>query len=126
MKPLETNGESIEVEWDTFGISRVDFSSSWDGDLVNLYTVVYPQATEAETEELMRSCALQIARWILDNRSRFGSNDRFQIIIGWPLHVRKTGRQTIKTGGSDTELQGLVDGEISIVMRRAWSKGVFA
>lgn len=125
MNPIETTGSDIEADWDSFGISRCDFCSQWNGDLVNLFSVVDTHEDESATERFMKDCARSIAEWVVEHKEQFGAEDRFQIIIGWPTTVRTTGRQTIKTGGTYHDLKSLADGVAEIQMRRGWSDGVF-
>ena len=125
MKAIETTGTNTEPAWESFGISRVDFRPHWDGDLVTIFSFVEPLDSELTTERLMVDCARSIAEWVTDHRDRFGVDDRFQIIIGWPKSVREGGRQVIKTGGIFEDLQKINAGELPIDMRRGWSRGVF-
>ena len=125
MNPIETTGTDVEAAWDSFGISRCDFRPQWDGDLVNLFSVVDRRDDESATERFMKDCARSIAGWVGEHKEKFGTEDRFQIIIGWPKSVRRTGRQTIKTGGTFHDLELLADGTLGIEMRRGWSSGVF-
>ena len=125
MKAIETTGTNTEPAWDSFGINRVDFRPHWDGDLVNIFSSVEPLDSEFATERLMVDCARSIAEWVTDHRDRFGSDDRFQIIIGWPKSVREGGRQVIKIGGTFEDLQKINAGEHPIEMRRGWSRGLF-
>jgi hypothetical protein len=125
MKAIETIGTDTEPPWESFGINRVDFRPHWDGDLVNIFTSVEPLDTEFATERLMVECARSIAGWVTGHHERFGSDDRFQIIIGWPKSVREGGRQVIKTGGIFEDLQKIADGQQPIEMRRGWCSGVF-
>jgi hypothetical protein len=125
MKPVETTGTNNEPAWDSFGINRVDFRPHWNGDLVNLFSSVEPQNSESATERLMIECARSIADWVITHRDKFGTEDRFQVIVGWPKHIREAGRQTIKTGGTFEDLQKLAEDDTPIEMRRGWSNGVF-
>jgi hypothetical protein len=125
MTPVETGGEAIEPAWDSFGIRRTDFRPNWNGDYVNVFSTVEPQSSEEATGTYMQDCARKLAEWVLANRDRFGVEDRFQIIVGWPTSVRETNRQAIKTGGTYDELQQIVDGQKPVELRRAWSSGVF-
>lgn len=125
MNPIETTGTNIEAAWDSFGINRCDFRPQWDGDLVNLFSVVDIQEDESTTEKFMKDCARAIARWVGDHKNQFGTNDRFQIIIGWPKSIRTTGRQTIKTGGTYDDLIFIASGGAEIDMRPGWSLNVF-
>ncbi|MCX6857507.1 MAG: hypothetical protein NTV80_21690 [Verrucomicrobia bacterium] len=125
MNPIETTGTDIEVAWDSFGISRSDFRPEWNGDLVNLFSVVQLQKDECSTEQFMKECVREIACWVGDHREQFGAEDRFEIIIGWPKSVRMTGRQTIKTGGSYDDLIAIGSNDSEIEMRRGWSTDIF-
>ena len=125
MNAIETTGTDIEPAWDSFGINRGDFRPHWDGDLVNLFSTVEPLDSEPATEGLMMDCAKSIANWVTTHRDRFGKEDRFQIIGGWPKTVREAGRQAIKTGGTFEALQKIARGEQPIEMIRGWSNGIF-
>ncbi|MFO1521052.1 MAG: hypothetical protein U1F77_08295 [Kiritimatiellia bacterium] len=125
MNPIETTGTDTEAAWDSFGINRCDFRPQWDGDLVNLFSVIDIQQDESTTEQFMKDCARAIARWVGDHKNQFGADDRFQIIIGWPKSIRTTGRQTIKTGGTYDDLINIATGDTEIEMRRGWSLDVF-
>lgn len=125
MNPIETTGTDSEAAWDSFGINRCDFRPQWDGDLVNLFSVVDIQKDESTTEQFMKDCARAIARWVGEHKNQFGPNDRFQIIIGWPENIRTTGRQTIKTGGTYDDLILIATGDAEIDMRPGWSLNVF-
>lgn len=125
MSPVQTTGTNIEVEWDSFGISRCDFRPQWEGDLVNLFSVVGIREDESSTERFMKHCARAIAGWVVEHKSQFGPEDRFQIIIGWPKSIRDTARQTIKTGGTYNDLVSIAFGETDIEMRPLWSLNVF-
>ncbi len=125
MNPIETTGTDIESTWDSFGINRCDFRPQWDGDLVNLFSVVDMQGDELTTQQFMKDCARAIAGWAGEHKAQFGAEDRFQIIIGWPKSIRTTGRQTIKTGGSYDDLISIAGGDAEIEMRRGWSIDVF-
>lgn len=125
MNAIETTGTDIEMAWDSFGISRCDFRPHWNGDLVNLFSIVDRQEDEPATERFMKDCVRAIAAWVREHKERFGGEDRFQIIIGWPTNVRTTERQAIKTGGTYHDLDRLADGTEEIDMRRGWSVGVF-
>ena len=125
MNPIETGDGPVEPEWDNFGICRTDFRPNWDGDYVNIFSTVEPQASEEFTAAFMRDCARKLAAWILANRKTFGKDDRFQVIVGWPKSVREHGRQVIKTGGTYEELEAVANGQTTIELMRSWSVGVF-
>jgi hypothetical protein len=125
MKAIETNGTDIEPAWNSFGINRVDFRPLWNGDLVSIFTSVEPLDSESATERLMVECVGSIAVWVTCHHDRFGSDDRFQIIIGWRKSLRGSGRQVIKTGGIFEDLYKIIDGQQPIEMRSGWSGGVF-
>jgi len=125
MIPVEIGDEVIEPNWESFGIRRMDFRPHFDGDLVNVFSAIKPQFTEEMTAQFIKGCAVKLSTWILANRERFGEGDRFQIIIGWPKSVRKSGRQVIKTGGTYEELEQIVTGEKSIELKSSWNLDVF-
>jgi hypothetical protein len=121
-----TRNDETEPVWDNVGISGCDFRPHFAGDLHNVFTTVYPLNSKAESEQLFRFIAQEIAEWVLANRRRFGTHDRFQIIVGWPLDVRPTGRQVIKTGGDFATIERLLNNVDLIQVRSGWSKKVFA
>ncbi len=117
--------DTTEPVWESVGIRGCDFRPHFDGDLHNVFTTLYPLESKAETAAKFKEIAFQIANWILNNRSRFSDGDRFQITAGWPLDVRPTGRQCIKTGGTFDDLQRLVNDRTLITIRDGWHKTVF-
>lgn len=125
MKPIEDTYPGTEREWDSFTIIRADFHKHWKGDLVNLCTLIQPGRTIPETEALAADCVRQIAGWVLANREKFGPEDRFQIVVGWPLSIRRTRRQIIKTGGTYGDIEEISQGR-SVLLRDGWSTGIFA
>ncbi len=56
---------------------------------------------------------------------QFGPGDRFQLIVGWPLDVRATGRQVIKTGGDYNAIQQLIDDQELVQVRKRWAESLF-
>ncbi len=117
--------DTTEPVWDSVGIHGCDFRAHFDGDLHNVFNTIYPLESKIETEARFKEVAFRIANWILKNRSSFSDGDRFQIIVGWPLDVRPTGRQCIKTGGTYDDLQRLVNDKSLISIRDGWDKSVF-
>ena len=117
--------DNTEPMWDDVGLHGCDFRPHFDGYLHNLFTTIHPLKSKLETEQFLRKIAREIASWVLSNRQRFGHGDRFQIIVGWPLDVRPTGRQVIKTGGDFDTIERLVDDPDLIQVRSGWSKAVF-
>ncbi|BDS05381.1 hypothetical protein NT6N_04210 [Oceaniferula spumae] len=115
-----------EITWEGFGIHRTSFRPQWDGDLVNLFTVIHPQESEATTESFVKSCITDLAQWIIQNQNRFSAEDRYQIIVGWPTTIRETGRHIAKAGGTLSELSELVSGEIEPRFLPSWSGGIFS
>ena len=101
--------DTTEPVWESVGLRGCDFRPHFNGDLINLFTAIYPLGSKLETERQFKNITIQISEWILKNRSRFSAGDRFQIIVGWPLDVRASGRQCVKTGGTFDELQQLLD-----------------
>jgi hypothetical protein len=125
MKPVVTTGTDTEPMWDEFGIDRCDFRRHWNGDLVNVFTIVGRKASVSDTERFMKECARSLARWVVEHRGDFGPEDRFQLIIGWPKAIREHARQTIKTGGTIEDLCKIADGVQQVNMRHGWSNGMF-
>jgi hypothetical protein len=80
----------------------------------------------SETQAFAADCTQQIAGWVLGNREKFGPDDRFQIVVAWPLSVRKTRRQIIKTGGTYSDLEDISSQRRPVPLREGWSAGIFA
>ena len=126
MNPVEDDYPGTERQWDSFTIVRADFHRHWDGDLVNLFTLVEPGRTMSETAALAVGCTQQIAGWVLANREKFGPKDRFQIVVAWPLSVRTTRRQIVKTGGTYSDMEDISSQRRTVPLREGWSAGLFA
>jgi hypothetical protein len=129
MRPFEPKNHDRdftdeEVTWDRFGITRHDFSAHWNGDLINLFTVILPNNNVSETEDLVHQAARSIASWIIDNQSLFKPADRYQIIIGWPLSIRQTSRHITKTGGTLSELHDIIAGKVELKFYPSWHKDI--
>lgn len=122
--PLKPS-DVTEPEWTQVGLEGCDFRPHFDGYLHNLLTTIHPLKSKSETQQLFRNIAIEMANWVISNRGRFGQGDRFQIIVGWPIDVRPTGRQVIKTGGDYAAIQRLIDDPELIQVREGWSKSVF-
>lgn len=125
MNPVEDTYPGTEREWDSFTIIRADFRPHWNGDLVSLSTLVQPRLTLSETATFATECARQIAGWVLANRQKFGPNDRFGIIVAWPLSVRTTKRRIIKIGCTYQDIDEISSHKRSIPLRDGWSTGIF-
>lgn len=125
MKLVQFSSEHDEPTWDCFTTSGTDFRPHWNGDLVNVFTTIYPQGGADETKQFVIACARKLAQWVLENRSRFGRCDRFQIIVGWHKEIRPTGRQIIKAGGDYAALEAIVSGSLAIETRGNWTAAVF-
>lgn len=114
-----------EPMWDTVAISACDFRPHCDGDLINLSSCITPGRTAQETERRLEDHTREIARWILAHHKDFSSGDRFQIILGWPKSLRRTGREVIKTGGDWGAISKIADGTTTITPRAGWAKNIF-
>ena len=90
-------------------LSGCDFRPSLDGWLYNACYVVDKLPTRELQESSTWTIAQAITQWLLENRSLFSEQDRFQVIVGWPESVRRSGRQIVKVGGTFKELQVLID-----------------
>lgn len=113
-----------EPAWDEVSFYLCDFRPHFDGDFVNFCTIIEPQNSRQETEVFVQKCATNIAGWIEFNRGRFGAGDRFQIVVGWPKSIRKTGRQIIKAGGDWDDLERIRQGG-DLRYFRGWWTGIF-
>jgi len=125
MNPVDDTYPGTELEWDSFTIIRADFRSHWNGDLVNLTTLIKPGQTISESAAQAADCTRQIAGWVLSNRERFRAEDRFQIVVGWPLSVCKIRRQIVKTGGTYEDIEAISSQQRSVPLREGWSTGIF-
>jgi hypothetical protein len=126
MNPVEDIYPGTERQWDSFTIVRANFRRHWDGDLVNLFTLIQPGRTMSETAALAADCTQRIAGWVLANRKKFGPKDRFQIVVAWPLSVRKTRRQIVKDGGTYSDMEDISSQRRSVPLREGWNAGIFA
>ncbi len=122
--PLKRSDDT-EPEWTDVGLHGCDFRPHFDGYLHNLFTTIHPLQTKSETEQLFRTITIEMASWVISNRERFGQGDHFQMIVGWPLDVRPTGRQVIKIGGDYDTIQRLIDNPELIQAREGWAESVF-
>jgi len=121
---LQQDDES-EPLWDSVGIRSCDFRPHFEGKMHNVFTTIFPLESRSDTEAKFKDAALTIVDWILKNKSRFSSGDRFQVIVGWPLEVRRTDRQCIKTGGDFIDLDNLLKDSAQISMREGWHFSIF-
>lgn len=126
MNAVEDTYPGTERLWDSFTIVRADFRRHWNGDLVSLFTLIRPAQTVSESAALAEECTQQIARWVLANREKFGPEDRFQIVVAWPLSVRKTRRQIVTTGGAYNDIDDISSQRRPVHLREGWSTGIFA
>ncbi len=124
MKVIEKREE--EPAWDEVHFYRTDFRPSIPGDWVNIWTTLPPAPDRETCANQMVQCTVEIARWLIANRSRFGESDRFQIVVGWPKSVRQTSRQVVKTGGDWKAVEKLASETRPVEFLRGWDAGVFA
>ncbi len=126
MKPVEDTYPGTERQWDSFTIVRADFRRHWNGGLINLFTLVHPAQTVSETAALAEECTQQIAGWVVANREKSEPGDKFQIVVAWPLSVRKNRRQIVKTGGTYSDIEDISSKRRPVPLREGWSAGIFA
>ncbi len=107
------------------GLHGCDFRPHFDGYLHNLFTTIHPLQTESETEQLFRSTAIGMAKWVLSNREQFGPGDRFQLIVGWPLDVRATGSRSLRLAVTTIQFKQLIDDQELVQVRKRWAESVF-
>jgi hypothetical protein len=117
--------ECQELMWPNVSLRVVDFQNTFPGDLVNVATTITPELTVADTIAVLEHHTREIAKWILSHRNRFSPEDRFQIIVGWPMSVREAGRQVIKMGGGFDAVTSIADGTTQIVPMHGWASQVF-
>jgi hypothetical protein len=113
-----------EPSWPSVGIRRTDFRPHFDGDLVNLFSVITPLSSQKETETFLLDATREIANWVNAHKEQFGNSDKFQIILGWPETIRSSGRQIIKTGGSYSDLDLISKRQKDIPFFSGWSTGI--
>ena len=106
---------SLEEFREAFGpdssFSGCDFHSHFDGWLYNASRLVEPLPTKDAQVTLVWNHSCEMAKWLLIRRHLFGPGDRFQLVVGWPLHVRRTSRQIVKFGGGWEELMRIANTE---------------
>jgi len=85
-----------------------DFRPHFDGYLINVAKTVHPLATREKTKELLWEAIREITTWVVQNRSRFSPEDRFQLFCGWAEGVRPCGRQLLKWGGVRDDLDEIL------------------
>ena len=124
MNVVEEPYPGTERVWDSVTAVRVDFRQHWNGDLVNLFTLIEPASTASETATIAADCTRQIAGWVLANRDKFGVDDRFQIVVAWPLSVRETRRQIVKIGGTYNDMDDFSSQRRPVPLRDGWSDGI--
>jgi len=125
MNPYEDSHPGKEREWDRVTITRTNFRPHFNGDLVNLATLIHPRGTLSVTNSLVEQCTVLIAGWVLVNRDRFGPEDRFQIIVGLPRSIREVSRQIVKTGGTYHELAEILARHRPVPLNEGWHLGIF-
>ncbi len=125
MNPIEDANFGAEREWDSVTITRTNFRPHWNGDLVNLATLIHPRGTLSVTTSLVEQCTVLMAGWVLVNRDRFGPEDRFQIVVGLPRSIREVSRQIVKTGGTYQELSEILARHREIPLNKGWHVGIF-
>ena len=126
MDPVEDTYPGTDLYWDSFTIIRTDFHRHWNGDLVSLSTLIQPARTASETAAVAANCTQQIAGWVVTNWDKFGPEDRFQIVVGWPLSVRKIRRQIVKIDGTFKDMEDISSQRRPVLLREGWSTGIFA
>ncbi len=125
MNPIEDANFGAEREWDSFSIVRANFRPHWNGDLVNLTTLIHPRGTLSVTNSLVEQCTVLMAGWVLVNRDRFGPEDHFQIVVGLPRSIREVSRQIVKTGGTYQELSEILARHRPVPLNEGWHVGIF-
>ena len=111
--------------WDTVAINSCDFRPHFDGHIHNLWTTITPLSTRSATARRFRLVGCLIVSWVIENWRQFRTNDRVQIIVGWPPSVRPTGRQCIKIGGDRNAIVRLHGDPDMIQLRDGWDAGLF-
>jgi hypothetical protein len=107
------------------GIEATDFRPHFEGDLVNLFSCIYPGETYLATTSIMLGRIIEMAEWVLDHRSEYASGDQFQLILGWHESVRDAGRQIVKLRANLSSFPGIVDGSEEVFPRFGWAEGLF-
>lgn len=92
---------------------------------------VRPETTESETLTSAWNLVKALASWLLSKRAGLPENERYEIIVGWSVHVRSTQGQIFKTGGAAADLRKisasvtLDDLAVRNGLRPKWQKDVF-
>src|SRR5687768_14856972 len=63
-----------EPFWPEVGISSTDFRPHFDGNLITVFSVVWPEGTSDPTLVMLRERTRDIARWVLENSARCGQS----------------------------------------------------
>ena len=95
----EAIGESFQQTHGALShFSFYDFRPTFDGYLVNLAIEIGRSANREATLANAWHQFREMLTWTLQNKDRFGSGDKVQIVVAWTETVRKTCRQILKGG----------------------------
>lgn len=75
-----------------------DFRPTFEGYLVNLAVEIGRSETRDATLTDAWRQFRRMLNWTLRHKQQFAVGDKIQIIVGWTLDVRKTGREILKGG----------------------------
>lgn len=107
------------VAWKDVGLVHYDFQSQWGGDYIHLFTAI-PFTDEEENRVLIEDCCKEIALWLMQNRSRFSSKDRFQIGVFCYWATMDKRKQVAKTGGGWKDIRHLSKGKLRVKFFPQW------
>jgi hypothetical protein len=125
MTIFEYNYPGAELEWDRVTLVRIVLGAGTGRYGVSFCTLIRPDRTAAETSEFARDCTRQIASLVLAHPERFGTDDRFQIVLAWPSSIRETRRQIIKIGGHYRDIEEIASQQRPVRLREGWDTGIF-
>lgn len=108
------------VVWKDVGLAYYDFQSQWGGDYVHLFTALPFADSEEKGRLSIEVCCKEIALWLIQNRSRFSSKDRFQIGIFCYWGTTDKKKQVAKTGGEWKDIKRLSKGKGDINFFPQW------
>ena len=116
---------TVDPMWDDLGLTSTDFRPHWNGNLVNVFSGILPSPTKAETQDRAIRYSREIAAWLVNHRDEFGAEDRFQLIVFFPLSVRRYGRQIVKIPGDMDAMIKIANGSSEVALRPMWDHGLF-
>ena len=110
-------------------LTSCDFRPHFNGNLIDAWSPVTPQADAFATWDQAIHLLEQIADWLRAHADEFGDGDRIQLIVGFDASVKKEGRQIFKCWLPANRLRDLRGVDFAAAggalhERKGWSFGV--